>query len=606
MDLIQKIRGFTGWVVVGLCGVTSGMAAPVAQTIPFSNGFEYAQGTQVSSLTNVGWEASSPLVVVQTNVFTNGAAAAEIPATMMLSNAIVVAAQTNLWTDCYLRLEPVFDLSTPSVNSNAVAHVKLDSTGYLLAYDRTNGWLTLSNTTWGAPVTAVADGQWVRVTVFQNYVSQQCAVFLNGLLLKERLPFVSNVTACSSFQVEGGSMTSSYLDDFGISRTNSATLSNDWNTDGLTDASEIGTYGYLAFTLQVGPSQTYTTIQAAVEAALPRYTVNVAAGTYNENVSLLQSLASLTGGAFTINGSLSIGAGAVVNTRGLTCGTLSVSNAAHLTVAGALVATHLTIAAGGSLVITNGSLQADGLVMSGSFTVDERWGQQASSTLTFQDNFDNYQVGTPLSALGFRGWGASDSRVVVETNRANSVANGVDIGYGMTLSNRVDAGAATQVWTDFRGILCYDLLDDPRSVESGAAFMMVVSSNGYLNLYNRVSESWEECRSNVWKQPVAPLVNGEWTRISVNNNYATKECAVFLNGVLVRQKLPFINTTLTHYASVLLLNDETNAACLDDIYIGAVYPTSLNSDSNQNGVADAQEIQMGIDILTTGSVYLIR
>jgi hypothetical protein len=87
---------------------------------------------------------------------------------------------------------------------------------------------------------------------------------------------------------------------------------------------------------------------------------------------------------------------------------------------------------------------------------------------------------------------------------------------------------------------------------------------------------------------------------------ATKECAVFLNGVLVRQKLPFINPSLTSYSSVTLVNDATNAACLDDMYIGTVYPDSLNADQNNNHIPDAQEIMLSGDVLTFGAVYRIR
>ena len=110
MDLAYRFRRSSAGIVVWLFGVTVGLAVPVAQTIPFSNGFEYAPGTLVSTLTTNGWDASSPLVVVQTNAVWDGAAAVELPActnAYVLSNAVVAAALTNVWTECYLRLEPL-------------------------------------------------------------------------------------------------------------------------------------------------------------------------------------------------------------------------------------------------------------------------------------------------------------------------------------------------------------------------------------------------------------------------------------------------------------------------------------------------------------------
>jgi len=743
-----------------LWAVTAGLAAPVAQTIPFSNGFEYAAGTLVSGIT--GWDASASSVLVETDTVWDGVAAVVVPASTVVSNAIVNTAMTNVWTECYLRMEPHAEVGAASVNSNAVIDINLDTSGYLQAYAGSNGWLTLSNTVWGQAVPAVTNGQWVRVTVCQDYVTHQCAVFLNGQLVTELLPFVNtNVNACSSFRLEGGSSASSYLDDFAIGRPYPATLTNDWNGAGLTDAQEIDTYGYLAFTLNVGTGLTYTTIQSAVDAALPRYTVNVMAGTYAENVFIAQSLAGLTGGPFAVNGSLGIGPGAVVNVSGLTScgnlgisnaatlylagalstsnvtvgaggvltgtaftvngtlsldmgavmrassvtcsgdlglsntaslivagavsasnvtigagalltagaftvngafsmdtsavvqansltcsGNLSVSNAANLTVAGALsagtmnvtigvgavvraggltcsnlsvsstgsltvvgavAATHLTIGQGGTVVITNGSLQADGLVLTGSFTLDSRWNnQQARSTLTFQDNFDSYQAGTPLALLGYRGWGVSDGSMIVESSRAYSGANAVDVGYRMALSNRVDSTGAVQVWTDLRGILSYNANDGVSDVRSNAAFMLVVTTNGYLSVYNRTNGAWDVCTSDVWQNPVLPLTNGQWSRISVDNNFGTKQCAVFLNGVLLRQRLPFINTNLASYSVVTVDNLETNSACVDDMYISAAYPASLTNDVNNNGAPDAQEISVTGDVFTRGSVFKFR
>jgi len=763
MNLAHRLFRFAAAVL--LMAAAAGEAAPVAQTIPFFNSFEtYTNGRPVQALTNDGWDASDPSVIVETNVVWNGTRSVVVPMGMAVSNAMATVAMTNVWTEGYLRMEPDNQAGAGSINNNAVLEAKLDaSSGYLQAYYVGTGWVTLSNTVWGAGVQAVTNGQWVRVSVCQNYVAHQCAVFLNGALVTELLPFINtNVNACASFRVGGGSWESSYLDDFSIGWTYPATLTNDWNGDGVTDAWEIATYGYLALTLNVGPGQTYTTIQSAVTAALPRYTINVASGTYTENVYLAQSLAGLTGTAFAVNGSLGIGPGAVVNVRGLTsCGNLGVSNAASLYLAGALSASNVTIGAGGVLtgtaftvngslslgtgavvrvssltcsgdltvsnvasltvagaasannvtlgsgavvsvggtlnansltlasgasltaagglsvtgsvsvnssaslvvngqligqtvnvsgalalssgstltctnlivgnnvalnlthvtvtagaltigagatvVVVNGTVTANGMTLTGSFTLDQNWGNQsASSQLPYSDNFEIYSVGTPMNALGFRGWGATDNSVMIETNHACSGSNGVVVGYGMALSNRVNSAGASQVWTDFRGILSFNANDIASDFNSNAAFSMVVMSNGYLGVYDRTNGAWDVCTHDVWGNSVASVGTGEWVRISVLTDYAAKQCAVFLRGALVRQRLPFINTNRASYSVVTLDNDEATPAYGDDVYIGAAYPASLTNDVNNNGVPDAQEIALMGTVFSRGSVFLFR
>ena len=53
-------------------------------------------------------------------------------------------------------------------------------------------------------------------------------------------------------------------------------------------------------------------------------------------------------------------------------------------------------------------------------------------------------------------------------------------------------------------------------------------------------------------------------------------------------------------------NGETNAASLDEVYIGAVYSASLTNDVNQNGVPDAEEIAATGDVFIRGTVFKFR
>lgn len=713
MNLLRDGRNGALGLLVWLGAGMAALAGIDAQSMPFSNNFDYVAGTTVQSLTNSGWDASSSSVQVQTNVVCVDTSSVVLPQNTVLTNW-VAGVMTNVWTDFHVQMEAHNEANEVAASSNAVIQVGLDRTGYLQVYDKQSGWLTLSNTVRGAVVTAYTNGQWGRVTLFQNYATQQCAVFLDGVLIKERLPFGTNVTACSSFRVESGNASSSYFDNFSMTRAIPA---------GLPDAQEIDDFGYLAPTLNVGPGQAYTTIQSAINAALDRYVIHVTNGSYTENVTINHALGGITGGVFTINGSLAVASGLSIYSRvGFTSGDLSVSNGsvfsvtgsltasntvtctgavltvsgsmtnrdmtlgtnsittigqnlrgnnltlqsgARLTVGGTLsvtgavtiaatatlvangqvaghdvtisgglvigaggglTATNLTLGSGGtltftnanvtvsnlvigtgaSLVVSNGTVVANGMTFTGSFTLDEHWGNaSASSVLPYQENFDIYQPGLALTALDFRGWGASDSSVAVEQGRYISASNGVDIGFFKALSNRVNAVGVSQVWTDFRAILNYDANDLTTAVNSAAAFMAVVTTNGYLSLYNRLTASWEICTNDIWRNPVARQT-GQWSRVSVLCDYNTKKCAVFLDSALLRQEFPFINPGLVSNSVFSLVNEATNAAALDNFYVGATYPASLTNDVNGNDIPDALEILRTDDILSSGSVFRIR
>jgi len=584
-------------VLIWLGAGMAAMALPVAQTIPFSNNFNYAAGTTVQSLTNAGWEASDATVQVQTNVVCADIASVVLPPKTALTNW-VTGAMTNVWTDLYVQMEPRDFTNNAATASNAILQLYLDRSGYVQVYDRQNGWLILSNTVRGTAVSAFTNGHWGRVTLFQNYATFQCAIFLDGTLIKELLPFVSNVTACSRFRALSGDAANSYLDNFSMTRVPPADLP---------DAAEIDAYGYVALTNHVGPSQTYTTIQSAVAAALPRYVIDVASGTYNEDVTITHAFAALTGGAFTLNGTLAIASGlTITSAAGFTASNLTLGSSVTMAITNATVAvSNLSIGVGARLVLVNGTVTANGMTLSGSFTLDENWGNQgASALLPYSDNFEPYPAGTPMNALGFRGWGASDSGVAVERGTYVSASNGVSLGFYRTLSNRVNT-AASQVWTDLRVIPSYDVNDVTTAVRSTAAFMAVMSTNGYLSLYNRTNATWEECRKDAWRRDL-PRQTGQWLRVSVLCDYGKGTCGVFLDSTLVRQEFPFINPALTSNSTFSLINRETNAVCLDDVYLGATYPPSLTNDVNNNGVPDAQEILLTDDIFRCGTIFKFR
>lgn len=558
------------------------------QGLPFTATFEsYPPGASLQGYSNDGWSASSPGVVIETNVvWTNNIApnvkAVEVPPEMLVTHAVThPAPATNVWTDCELMMVQDKLETPPDVNSNAVIQLYVDRNGVLRVYDMTaGGWAQLTNNVLGSNVTALATGQWARVSINQNYQTHQCAIFLDGVALRDRLPFVSNVTQCSQFRLDGAAGESLYFDNYAMTLAAPAALTADLNHDNTADAQEIEAHGYVARTLMVGAGQAFTTIQAAVNAALGRDVINIAAGTYAEDVVISHAVGGLTGAVFTVNGTLTVGAGVMVTSQV------------------GFASTHLVVNDGGQLAVANGTLTADGLVLSGTFTVGDTWGIQGLSTIPFSDTFETYAEGTPVSLLGYRGWSASEGAILVESNVTfGGSARAVALVNGQAVSNQVSITTTANMWTDFQGIWRYDGSDEMPAVNPDAMAQVFVNSNGFLVVRN--GAVWDVCSNSASGGAVAPIGKGQWIHVIVNSHFDSKTIAVFLDGVLLRQDVPFINAGVTRYSSFGFANDQPNAAYLDNLQITADMPSSLASDP------DAQCIQIHGRVLI-GVVFLFR
>jgi hypothetical protein len=609
------------WPMVLVAALMAGSVL-AGVSIPYTNDFEsYLQGYSLTNLAAEGWSASDGTVAVQTNVvWTQNVSpnlkAVTIPGETALTNAVTVApGLSNIWLDCEVRVVTDRAETAPTPDSNAVALAYVNADGWLTVYDRdAGGWTLLSNTVAGAGVPVLTNGQWARITVHQNYVSKRCAVFLNGQALREGLPFISNVTQCASFRLTGAADDPSYFDNYAFTTHTgfSAPLTNDINADGVADVQEVQQFGRLARRLEVGPGLAFTTVTGALAAAQARDILVISGpGPYAGDAVIGLALGFVTGQVFTINGTLALGAGLVLTSQvGFACNTLIVSNAGTLAVGGNVTATDLQIRSGARLVVSNGTLTANGLVLTGSFTLDENWGAaQARVGLPFEDDFESYAAGVSLNSLGFRGWGASDGAVAVQSNLTyGGSGRAVALEFGQMLSNRVLTASPATVWTDLRVVGRYDSNDIPSEVDSNTLANVFVNSNGYLAVYN--NNAWVVCSNDVWGGTVAAMTNGQWVRISVQNHFGRQDSAVFLDGRLLRQRVPFIRTTnRDRYSGFWLNNTETDAVAADEVAISYGVPVTLTNNCDGDEMTDADEIQRYGSVLVfppTGSVFRLR
>jgi hypothetical protein len=273
----------------------------------------------------------------------------------------------------------------------------------------------------------------------------------------------------------------------------------------------------------------------------------------------------------------------------------------------------LTIQSGGVLLASNATVTANGRTFTGTFMLDSGWGGALTPPiLNFTDDFESYATDMPLALCGGQGWVASDFGSVVQGSVYTQKVKAARMTAFSSLSNVV-AGTAlqTNVWTDFwinDNAIRYDGAAYP-ATNSNRAVMLCVNSNSHVVIWNNTA--WDECVENAVGGTAPTVASGQWVRVSVFENFTTHMAALFLNGQLVRQQLPFIDNSVNSYHGLSFKSGE-GFGYVDDVKIWTTIPTDLMngsmSDLDGDGIADAVEITSygSIMLWPRGSVFKIR
>lgn len=206
------------------------------------------------------------------------------------------------------------------------------------------------------------------------------------------------------------------------------------------------------------------------------------------------------------------------------------------------------------------------------------------------DDFEGYGAGTTFVAPS-NGWQASGITAYVTNSggyvtNALAPSNSVFMGVGVALTNTLSVPAVNQVWTDMR--ISPVKGDQPdNTAPQSASFVSYFNSKGFL-VVATTNSGWQTCTNDIWGNPVAPATNG-YARVSLFQDYATSNQAVFLDDRLVLQDARFSGSAAT-YAALEIQNTDSNC-WLDNVWIKTVAgPQSLTNDLNQDGSADAAEV----------------
>lgn len=584
----------------------------------------YANGTDFVSPRN-GWQASSGSAIV-TNAGAYDGHAVFMSDDVVLTNTMSPATGLKVWTD--LRLKPMlgdepFDL--PTNTSSFICY--FTSEGFANVATR-SGWQVCSNDIWGNSVPPATNG-YVRLSIVQDYVTSNQAVFLNDQLILQDAGFVGSSQDHSQMMIRN-SESNCWVDRVWV-KTNMGpdSMTSNRNGDNIADASELQVYGYACRTQYVGMGGTpsYATIQAAVNASRPRDTIYVPAGMYSENVTIMTNV-TFAGQDFSLEGNaITVGEGVMVAfAQSIACGSLGVAGqmtmaaGASLTAAMAEVTGHLAIAGNGKFVVGSLSVTSSGIIqfsdaqfvassagvdMAGTFAISNTWGSAVAAPipLPFSEDFESYAENTVVTNLGFSGWAASDGSVVVKSGVGTNGSKAVFLPDGTVLSNSINSASATKVWTD-----CY--IQPVPGIEPSAiptnssSFFAYVNTSGFLVVAVK-GGGWYVCSNKIDNTPATPLQNDSLARLTVCQDLVHGTFAVFVAGDLVAHGLE-APINFRAYSSFAVDNEE-GTAILDNVMISTASPPGT-SDMNQNGVADAYEINI-CDIAalpTGGSVFKFR
>jgi hypothetical protein len=685
------------------------LALPAAHAGLFTETFEgYTAGTNVNSIGN-GWGASSNNVTVVAAAFTNGGPynqVAAIAPAQTLSNQVATTG-ARIWSDFWVNgTNFMIPDSHPPVNTASVFMVSVATNGYLYACNPTSSvWeVCLTDATNGPVGFTVSTGQWVRISVFQNYGNHTVAIFLNDRLIRKDWPFINtNLTTYNTLKFEGAGDGALHVDNVFVSNSTPQGLVSDSNGNKMPDALELSLYGALnvwtgstitatvvnpaggtvspagavtgilyqdatnfifsgstgygvgttttngvlsqsynndtkaaAFnwtgittdgTFQVGfvynglryvPGD-HSTLSGAVAAAQAGDRIVVSNGLYNESVTLTSNL-TLMGTTLTGLVSFSVLNGVTNTLQGFTdleMGTVTVETNGVLVMTGSVVTiTSLTLGTNAFIYGTNSTLIVNGIRYTGNFTLDQFWNLSLSpNPLNFNDDFQGYSIGTRLDRLGPNGWNASTSSVTVVANpdatALNMSTRSAWLPVGSMASNLVVGAGLTNIWTDLliRGSA---LMENPDTIKTNGAEMVMfyISTNGYLTVLT--PSGWDVCSNDFWHNPAPTISAGEWAQVTWFMDFGKTQVTYFVKGHLVRQGTPFAHSASRYNSLKVDVNGA--ATWIDMINIQTNVPTGMISnwpsgaDSDQDGTADAWEIQMygDVNVYPCGSVFKIR
>ena len=221
-------------------------------------------------------------------------------------------------------------------------------------------------------------------------------------------------------------------------------------------------------------------------------------------------------------------------------------------------------------------------------------GQVVPVAIPYHETFDGYADNYALSNLVATGWATSTNTVVIQSSVVwGGVGKAVAFPTPAAAWDQIDTNSAVgKVWSDVQiRDDAFMLPGTTPTVDSNLTVMLFVDTNSALNAYNATGQVWQVFGADFWQTNVQTFCTAGWVRVSVFSDYSTKQSAVFLNGHLMVSGWRFINTNQTACEQFRFESGADSTNYLDELWVTSSVPVGLTLDQDNDGKADALEIQ---------------
>ncbi len=204
------------------------------------------------------------------------------------------------------------------------------------------------------------------------------------------------------------------------------------------------------------------------------------------------------------------------------------------------------------------------------------------STIPWHEPFADtvYWDGRPVH--GIHGWSAPAS-VMASDEQSLSAPLSMKIPETAAATNVFDGTTAGFVWTDLWAQPLMGDIDTPE-LNGNEAVAFYFNDDGWPVTYNGTTASWQ---TNTSVDAISP---GEWTRVTIFQNFTEQRWYLFVNGTLAARDLGFARTVKTYNGFSLdhvTEEDEGYAAYFDDMWVHSVKPDG--GTDNANDALDSYE-----------------
>ena len=193
-------------------------------------------------------------------------------------------------------------------------------------------------------------------------------------------------------------------------------------------------------------------------------------------------------------------------------------------------------------------------------------------------------------------------KAVVQTSTKYSGSQALELQASLNSATayQVLGGAnETMVWTEFYTIPARNMSTNEPLVSSSCASAFYVNSNGVIVVYDGSSRNWTTITSHT------PIPTGTWTKITIRQNYANQEYAMWLDGTAIVSEVAFANP-IVEYSQARFVGDEEESTFVDDLTVSGNYASleySIEGEIEYDGSQTGTWRIVAVSVSNSWSLY---